>query len=257
VASKSRSLLHAAMLGHLFSAVDNYLYDLANEPWLQISTETRNILRKSKTKPGNKAYSIPERFAEIGTFTTDNELADEVLLEILTIWRNQSVHELRDTENIRTRLSRSTEDRLLQSAENLKNRYGKLDAKALIEHIKENKTPTRKDIVALASAAQNYLRAVDGRLLAGSLNSQEAVQDIALTEIRNALLSPNDRAFKVTWGKAPDARVRRLVAILQEAGFAPEAKIVPRTSPNFLLSLAESSAQDARNRLAQRHDSSS
>jgi hypothetical protein len=240
-----RQFLHSAMLGYCFGALDNYLRELADDLWLPLSRDTRAIIRKSVTKPKGVAYSIPERFSQLETERSQKVAEDALLVAVLTAWRNQSVHEEQPKASFKARLEAELSEELRTHSASLATRYGDLQVGKLLEHVESNRPPSRKDIIALASAAQNYVRAIDEGLLIRHLNSQEAIERVALAEIRRALLEPPGKLIQIVWGKDPTTRARRLTAILEEAGFAKSGELLPSLSDCFLDDFARRSLLDA------------
>jgi hypothetical protein len=52
---QARQLIHSAMLGHVYDALDSYLRLVADIPWARLSNGQRNVLRKSVTRSGGGA----------------------------------------------------------------------------------------------------------------------------------------------------------------------------------------------------------
>jgi hypothetical protein len=240
-----RQFLHTAMLGYCFGALDNYLRELADDLWLPLCRDTRAIMKKAVTKPNRVAYSIPERFSQLETERSQKAPEDALLVAVLTVWRNQSVHEEQPKASFKARLESQLSEDLRTHGASLATRYGDLQVEKLLEHVESNRPPSRKDIVALASAAQNYVRAIDEGLLMQHLDSQAAIDQVALAEIRRALLEPPGKLIQIVWGKDPTTRVRRITAILEEAGFVKSGKLLPSLSDCFLDDFARRSLLDA------------
>jgi hypothetical protein len=224
---QARQLIHSAMLGHVYDALDSYLRLIADIPWSYLSTGQRNVLRKSVTRPGGSAYSIADRFAEMhfrldGDDTEEdcnNAEVDLELLKVLVAWRNQTVHDgLNNSGELR--LPDGCEEKLLNARDNLAARYGDLDPIVLLAHIRQGAAPKRKEIIALVSACQNFVRAVDSTLLRRSLVRSAEIQNVAFEKIRETLCKEKTSDLKRLWGKGEAARIRRLKAILESGGFA-------------------------------------
>ena len=94
-----------------------------------------------------------------------------MLVAILVFWRNQLVHEERSANALRARVDTDLKGKLRAAGPELRGRYGDFEVEMLLEHFERNKAPSRKDMVALASAAQNYVREVDNALLRGTIVS--------------------------------------------------------------------------------------
>ena len=240
---QTRSLLHTAMLGHVFMAVDRYLRDLAGDRWLPLTQEKRDILRKAVTKTGGRAYSVRERFAALNIEFGGPVEVDGLLVEALVIWRNRNEHEeiSKDSEHDSrdSRLSDSTRKGLRTATELIEKRYGNFNIVALIDHLDHNRSPSRKDIVTLASAAQNYVRAVDGSLLGDAIRSEHDLEVIARKEVARSLLDADGRILAQLWGKDREARMRRINAVLQEVGFTTQGNVIAHhLSEDFVMKLA-------------------
>ena len=158
------------------------------------------------------------------------------------------MHSDKNTNDTKTRLNKDLIEELLNHSENLASRYGGLNIEYLLGHMASNKSPSRKEIVALASAAQNHVRAIDKGLLKSYLSSRASIEAVALGEIRRALVDPTERSIRLVWGRDYTARARRLVAILEAAGFAQSGEL-PRLGDNFIDTLARSSLSEVSHRL--------
>ncbi|MBR0818735.1 hypothetical protein [Bradyrhizobium liaoningense] len=216
---QARQLIHSAMLGHVHDALDSYLRQVADVPWTHLSSNQRDILRKSITRPGKGAYSIADRFTELKLELTDKaQLVDFELMRVLVAWRNQHVHEgLNEAGEFR--LPDGAENVLIAEKEMLAKRYGGFDPGILFGHFVQRAAPKRKEIIALVSASQNYVRAADGVLLQRSITRKEDLESIARTTIKEALCRSTYAEIKKLWGKDTTARMRRLKAILEAGGF--------------------------------------
>jgi hypothetical protein len=140
---QARQLIHSAMLGHVYDALDSYLRLIADIPWSYLSIDQRNVLRKSITRPGGSAYSIADRFTEMH-FHLDidvkgedynNAEIDLELLKVLVAWRNQNVHDGLNTSG-ELRLPDGCEEKLLNAKDKLAARYGDLDPIILLAHMR-------------------------------------------------------------------------------------------------------------------------
>jgi hypothetical protein len=249
VVAQTRSLLHTAMLGHLYGAVDNYLRGVSNVDWLPLTKEQRDILRKSVTKKGRIAYSVSERFEQIESGIEDRSKTDKLLLEVLVAWRNQSVHDDSSDDDSKTRLPSRTDIQLRNAAADLASRYGGLDAAQMLDQLYATQAPRRKEIIALASAAQNYVRTVDGVLLRQALNSDKAVERLALIRFHRALFNDGGRELKKLWGKDIDARRRKIISVLEESGFAIIEDVPHGLNTTFVEHLISSRWSDVVERL--------
>lgn len=248
------------MLGHVYDALDSYLRLIADIPWARLSSAQRDVLRKSVTRPGGSAYSIADRFAEVrsasdhGDKSEDDKNAevDLELLKVLVAWRNLTVHDGLNASG-ELRLPDGCAETLLNAQDSLAARYGDLDPTVLLAHLRQRAAPKRKEIVALVSACQNFVRAVDSALLRRSIFRNEDLQNIAFEKIREALCDKTTSDLKRLWGKGEAARIRRLKAILESGGFAaPEHQTsVPLQTiflpDNFIGKFARNSIQQAFN----------
>lgn len=168
-ADQARSFLHVATLSHVFNAIDTYLRDLADEYWLEFSEHQRDILRKSITKPNKEAYSISERFGQLNVvFDADAEL-NLAMIAALAAWRNQLAHAGRPDSHGRLRLDPADENRLTRGKEALSLRYPHFDTELMLENIRARTAPKRKEIVALVSASQKLVSALDAQLVKAAL----------------------------------------------------------------------------------------
>ena len=241
---QTRSLLHAAMLGHVFMAVDRYLRDLADDRWINLQQAQRDILKKAVTKTGGHAYSLNERFEEIRGNIDSTTKVDGLLVDLLATWRNRNVHEDSSKEAVAgsrdARLTDSTRKALREADACISQRYGQLSITELISHLDQNKAPTRKDIVALASASQNYVREIDKILLISTIKSEQDLVTIAEREVARSLLKANGAVLAQLWGKDLEARRRRISATLQEVGFTPTKDVISFHLPDdFVIKLAQ------------------
>jgi hypothetical protein len=248
--AQSRSFIHAAMLGHLFTATDTYLRDVARNDTLPIEEDRRLILRKAVTKPGGYAYSIGDRFAQLVGPSEGDVRGDELLVKLMAKWRNLATHEDRSETDVKSRLEPAIEAELISHQPRFTSRYGHLNISMLVDHLKSKEAPTRKDIIALASATQNYVRWVDGEVIRQFITDEQAIINLAHAEFKKALLSPDDRALRVTWGRDAKARERRLKSILEEAGFNTSACAQPYLPETFLSDLALGTIADVVSRLS-------
>ena len=179
---QARQLIHSAMLGHVHDALDSYLRLVAEIPWARLSNDQRDILRKSVTRSGGSAYSIADRLVEIYCPSADvdkdvdgkNAEIDLQLLKVLVAWRNQTVHDGLNNSG-EPRLPDGCEEKLLGAKDHLATRYGDLDPIVLLDHLRRRESPKRKEIVALVSACQNFVRAVDSALLRYSISRREDI----------------------------------------------------------------------------------
>jgi hypothetical protein len=248
--AQSRSFIHAAMLGHLFTATDTYLRDIAGHDTLPIEHDRRLILRKAVTKPGGYAYSIGDRFAHLAGPSKGNVRADELLVNLMAKWRNLAAHEDHSETDVKSRVEPAVEAELVSYQLRFTCRYGSLNIATLLDHLKSNEAPSRKDIIALASATQNYVRWVDGEMIRRFITDEQAIINLAYAELKNALMTPDDRALRVTWGRDAEARERRLKSILEEAGFNTTACARPHLPETFLSDLALCTIADVVTRLS-------
>lgn len=246
---QSRSFLHIAFLGHIFGALDGYLRDIAADRNLQLSDASRDILSKAVTKPGSEAYSVAERFGVIGECSHDDARADRALTVLAALWRNQTVHEDGERTRKKSRLDESAASELISYKANYATRYGGLDPQILVGHVRAGSSPARKEIVALASAAQNYVRWADGTILHRTFSSSVDLETFALRILRKALLGESDQPFRQLWGKDVEGRARRLTAILQEAGFTDADNELPKLGNDFILTIASLDREIAKARL--------
>jgi hypothetical protein len=238
------------MLGYLFSAADTYLHDMADDHTLPIEEVRREILRKAVTKSGGAAYSMADRFAELAKPIGPDERGDELLVRVMGAWRNLAVHEERSAKDVKSRLESVIEAELVDYEPSFASRYGDFSARMLVAHVKSNRAPTRKDIVALASATQNYVRWIDGAILRSFITNAQVLVDLAHAEIRKALMSPDDRPLRAVWGRDVEARERRLRSVLEKAGFTDAADFLPTLPDTFLSDLAASVLPDVIQRLS-------
>lgn len=234
--AQSRSFLYTAALIYVFGAVDRYLRELANDEWFNFAKPTRDILIKAKTKKGDEAYSISDRFAVIFMPKTVDAATDGFLLNLLVILRNQLIHG--DLSSTKARLDEGIALKLRDHSANAYSRYGGLKLELLVDHIKKKQSPSRKDTIALVSSAQNFIRAVDSSLVAQTFQSAENIEHIALKEICRAMFIDGCKRLRSTWGNDVKVRERRIVAILEEAGFSRTGCITPSLSTNFVPKLA-------------------
>jgi len=145
------------------------------------------------------------------------------------------LHEDRSAGSGRSPLDSSLAEGLRANAPDLRQRYGDLENEKLLGHMAANKAPSRKEMVALASAARNYVRAVDNALLYRSIVSQDDLVAVALQEIRHALLGGDGKELVRLWGKDVNARLRRIKAILEQVGFTLSEDSLPIRLPDSLL----------------------
>jgi hypothetical protein len=250
---QARQLIHSAMLGHVHDALDSYLRLVADISWSCLSENQRDVLRKSITRPGNVAYSIADRFGQMHFSTEGNKSDEEIdqeLLKVLVAWRNQTVHDGLANSG-EPRLPEGCEEKLLKASENVAARYGGLDPAVLFAHMRGRAAPKRKEIIALVSACQNFVRAVDSALIRRSIVRSEDIQSIAFETIRGSLCKRTTSDLKRLWGKGEEARRRRIKAVLESGGFAaPEdgTKIPAPTiflPDNFVQDFARNPIQQA------------
>jgi hypothetical protein len=128
----------------------------------------------------------------------------------------------------------------------LATRYGDLDSAAMLQHMHAREAPKRKEIVALVSAAQNFVRVADGALLRTALPDEAAIRNVAHIAIRSGLCPDGSLGeIKKLWGRDVDARSRRLKAILEEYGFAKTTEIeLPGLAGAFITNTAALSLAD-------------
>jgi hypothetical protein len=251
---ETRSLLHAAMLGYVFTAVERFLRDLADDKWLKLEPAKCDILRKAVTKQGGSAYSITERFSQLDLELEPRASWDALLVEVLVVWRNRNVHEKsakKDNEEMSdSRLSKDSRKSLKEFSDQIHSQYGGMNVEELIKHLDQNKAPSRKELVGIVSAAQNYVRMVDNGLIKRAVRSEMSLALIAKQEIYDNLSRDDGKAIELLWGKDREARERRFQAILLEAGFTDVEKkrIVNISLPeDFISGIASlSTAEQAR-----------
>jgi hypothetical protein len=182
--NQSRSFLHAAALSHVADALDTYLRDIADEKYLALTEGQGEVLRKSKTGKGGHEYSVPERFSILGLELSAESNADLAMVAALAAWRNRSTHSRRDR---RLSLEKDFEEGLRAAKTLLATRYGDLDSAAMLQHMHAREAPKRKEIVALVSVAQNFVRVVDEALLRAALPDEAAIRNVAHIAIRSRL----------------------------------------------------------------------
>jgi hypothetical protein len=124
---QARSLLHSAMLSRVFDELDSYLRALADEPWLVLTPDQRDILRRAFAKPGGGAYTLTERFLELRLDLDANAAVDLAMVATLVTWRNQTIHVRPADLSGRLRLDRLVEEQLTKEKVMLGKRYGGLD----------------------------------------------------------------------------------------------------------------------------------
>ena len=244
---QARSLLHTAMLSRVVDELDSYLRALADEPWLVLTPEQCDILRRAVTKSDGGAHSITERFLALRLDLDANTAVDMAMVAALVAWRNQTIHVRPADPSGRLRLDMSVEEQLNKGRVMLGKRYGGLDPEIMLGHMRKKRPPKRKEIVGLVSAAQNLTRAIDGTLLRAALSSAAEVENIARAVIATKLCCEGTQnEFKKLWGKNPAARCRRLRAILEEAGFVRSSEMeLPGLPSTFIKEIVLLSFDDA------------
>ncbi|MBU8874291.1 hypothetical protein KQ910_10985 [Reyranella sp. MMS21-HV4-11] len=216
---QARGVIHSAMLTRVTDALDTYLVALASETWLTMPDSTRDVLRKSVTKPGGVAYSIVERILELGIKLNEDGQLSLALAATLVAWRNQVVHSGRVT-NDELRLDRNFVESLSENASLLSSLYGGLDPLLLINHLRRKDFPKRKEIVSLVAATQNLVREIDWRLIRRTIPTQIALEIRAKQAIGSTLSEESDKALVILWNRNSEARLRKLHDILRRNGFS-------------------------------------
>ena len=245
IVDQARSLLHSAMLGHASDALDTYLRSVGDDPWLKRSDHQRAILRKAVTKSNSHAYSVAERFSELGVTLDAEAKLDLAMVAALVAWRNQIIHVTLDGAGSKLRIDGDTEGCLKSGKLKLGRQYGNLDSEVMLRHMRERRAPKRKEIIALVSAAQNLTHTVDRMLLRSVLPGSDAVEEIAMAVIREALCKDKEIELRKLWGKNRQARGRRLRAVLEQGGFTTSSDSeAPSLPSNFLEKLADMSIKD-------------
>ena len=245
---QTRQIIHSAMLGYVFEATDAYLRQLVNIDWLDLSEPQKDILLKSTTKPGGIEYAIHERFDAVAILTDAKALADFEMLKALVAWRNQQVHDQPERRGT-FRLPSGCETALLANAQLYANSYGKLDVKKMIKQAESHEPPRRKEIIALISATQNFVRAFDAALVKKALN-QSKLESIARAAIRTELQTNEWAGLRKAWAKPPKTRHRKICAILEQNGFVVDPKAEITLPESFSQSLSQLSHADAQSLLS-------
>lgn len=263
IANQTRSLIQSAILTFTFDALDEYLRSLATEDWLLLSDHQRKVLAKSITKKRGKAYSVLERVTHTGLdCSLTPNAAHYAMVGALAAWRNQLIHGGRvessiaaddeDDSDFRSRLTKKQQSDLLSFHDCLSEQYKTFDVGVMLGHLVAGKAPTRKDLVALVSSAQNLARAIDKQLLQSSMSTVEQVESFVKLRLRQALLSTDGDLLKKIWGKTTGVRLRKIRSVLEEAGFTSSSEVLsPRIEESFLVDAVELSRDKFVEELAQ------
>jgi hypothetical protein len=159
-ADQARIFACSAATVFVVDVADQYISAVVQEQWLDFPESVQRIATKAETRPTEKggAYSLAERAKAIvdhlGLTGTDLLLA---LLELLTKWRNATVHS--DDRNLS--LSAAALKSLTESKQHLYDKYSHFDIDLALENFSKKKLPVAKEITSLIAAAQNLFRAID------------------------------------------------------------------------------------------------
>jgi hypothetical protein len=208
-----------ALMAHVIDAFDGFLRDYADLDWLDITAMVREILRKSVTKPGGKAWSIRERVEQL--LPQNHENMDELIafLDLAVGWRNALVHSSR----AETRLSADTIQKLTQSSQEIALKYANIDIRRALDNFEAAKWPTLKEATTMIAAMQNLARSIDRALLVANAGTTSRVELIARREIGKGL-AKFQGGWKKVWGRNAAARARVLANLLSSAGVVESAE---------------------------------
>jgi hypothetical protein len=245
---QARQLIHSAMLGYVFEAADAYLRQIADIDWLDLTQYQKDILLKSTTKPGREAYAIHERFDAVATLSDEKAAADLEMLKALVAWRNQQVHDQKERRG-EFRLPNGCEAELLARTELYADRYGRIDVSDMIKQADAHEPPRRKEIIALVSATQNFVREFDAALVKKALD-QSKLESLACAAIRQELQINDWAGLRKVWAKPPDVRERKICAILDKNGFVKDPDAICKLPEDFTRSLSRLSQLKAQGLLS-------
>jgi len=221
-----------ALMAHVIDAFDGLLRDYADLDWLDITPTVREILRKSVTKPGGKAWSTHERVEQL--LPRSHGDMDELIafLDLAVGWRNALVHSGR----AEPRLSPQTIQKLTQSSQEIALRYANIDIRLALNNFEAANWPTLKEATTMIAATQNLARSIDRALLVANASTTSQVELIARREIGKGL-AKFQGGWKRVWGRNADARARVLMNLLSSAG-------VVESDETISASLGESFVRD-------------
>jgi hypothetical protein len=223
-----------ALMTHVVDAMDGLLRNYPDIEWLNLPQSLSDILRKSVTKPGGVAWSIPERIEELLIHLGQEMAVAVAFLDLTVRWRNALVHSSR----AEARLSRSTADQLIKEKQELALKYAGIDISRTLVNFESGRWPTLKEATTMIAVAQNLARSIDRGLLLVNAGTTQQVEMIARRELGKAL-AKCEGGWKRVWGRNTDARARVLANLLSNAGIVETAEPVSATlEPSFVRDLA-------------------
>lgn len=197
VTAQSRSFVTRATLVLLVDAIDQYLFKLGSTPGYTDNLELGSFLRgeicdipekDSKTgeiKIKSRRPKIHERLDKLeSVFKVVKPDSYMTLMHLLICWRNRVVH-----SNSKDELDAGEGQKLKADAAYFKREHSNIDISLTVDHFKEGKFPTIKDLSTMISVTHRVLNQLDevvaqhanknllvGHLLAQSLGRLEQIQ---------------------------------------------------------------------------------
>jgi hypothetical protein len=218
---RTKHFVLLALMAHVVDAFDGLLRDYADLDWLDITPTVRDILRKSVTRPGGKAWSISERVEELVPHPHEDIAESVAFLDLAVGWRNALVHSSRSE----ARLLESTVQRLTRGSQEIALKYAGIDIKLTLSNFDAAKWPTLKEATTMIAVMQNLARSIDRMLLIANASTTERVELIARREIGKGL-ARFQGGLKRVWGRDATARERVLTNLLSSAGIVEAAEPV-------------------------------
>lgn len=197
-AQRSREFAIKALLAWLVDALNAYIGALQMPPVVLSDALMQDYL-------GSK--SIGERVAALAK-ATEQHNPETFLVELAIIWRNRLVH-----FGARNRVGSALNSSLRKCSREIEISYQGLIIAQTLDAVEASRTPTFKEVTALARAAHKFVEVVDEALLA------RADLNLYLRQALAVYLSedPVKRSAKV-WGKDFERRVSAIVQIAQNHG---------------------------------------
>ena len=154
-ASRSRNLILEMCLVRSVDALDTYISCANRKPFLIQSSDIKSGLDGAES-------SVSKRFQVIQTYYSPQEPILNALIATLINWRNKAVHS-EDTSKLKS----DYVDILKQEEEEISNKFCGLDVKELLQGYNNNRHPRLKEVTSFINACHQYVRTVDGKILAG------------------------------------------------------------------------------------------
>ena len=215
-ATRSRNLILEMGLIRSVDALDTYISWTNRKPFLVQSSSIRNQLDGAGRSIRDKFQVIEERYPP-----KDNILS--AIVAVLIQWRNKAVHN-EDRGVLETKYANVLDGK----AEEIFQRFHGLNTKCLLVGYNSNRPARLKEVTSFINATHQYVRAVDGDLLA-RLETETYLQEIiwkGICEPEGLKRSDERRIMQLLenkWGTGLKRRRQAVEGFLRRLGLSSEA----------------------------------